>query len=146
MGNRKKLRIGRKRNNSLREAKMPNVPSSGLMQIAGRLFAPDERNAANDLYATPDEMFAAGIPEDEQAKIKAFWANAMVVPASNQPVIKVVPAKHKGVTVGECYIHDDGQISLLLDKDAPQWALDEIKATANYVGFNIETGTPDGPA
>lgn len=141
MGNRRKLRFGGRRSNKFRDAPQPNVPQQGMMQIAGRLFAPDERPFEPP---TPDEMFSAGIPEDEQRKITAFWANPMIKPSSNEPIIKVVPARHKGTDVGECYIHDDGQISLVLSNDAPQWALDEIKASAKVVGYDVETGTPDG--
>lgn len=143
MGNRKKLRIGGKRDNRLRQ-KRTKVDGSGLMQVAGRLFAPDPRPFAPP---TADEMFEAGIPEDEQAKIQKFLATPGVIPASNEPIIKVVPARVKGQDVGECYIHDDGQISLLLDPNAPKELLDAIKAEARFVGYNIETGAPqDGPA
>ncbi len=62
---------------------------------------------------TADEIFAdVPIPaEGEEAQI-----------------IKSVPAKHKGVVVGVANIYDDGMVDVIFDEDAPQWALDEIKA------------------
>lgn len=146
MGNRKKLRIKGRRNNSLRQ-KRTEVPGRGLMQVAGRLFSEDHRQRGEHMYPTPDEMFAKDIPESEQEKIEKFWRSEYVKPASNEPVIKVVDARVGGVRVGDAFIHEDGQVSLVFDADAPQEQLDIIKAQGEVVGYNVETGTPtDGPS
>lgn len=135
MGNRKKLRIRGRRNNSLRQ-KRTEIPRRGLIDIAGRLFEPDNRPF---MPPTPDEMFAAGLTPEEQAKMPR-----LKMPASNESVIKVVDARHKGIRVGDAFIHEDGQISLVFDEDAPQWALDEIRGEAQIIGYDLESGTPDG--
>lgn len=145
MSNRKKLRLFGKRDNRLRE-KRTEVDGQGMMQVAGRLFAPDTRAREEALHATPDEIWG-DIPESEQSKIAAFWANPYINPASNEPIIKVVDARVDGIRVGDAMIHDDGQISLVFDADAPEEQLAKIKAQAEIVGYNVETGTPtDGPS
>lgn len=58
-------------------------------------------------------------------------------------VIKEVPAVvthpetgEKG-EVGTAYIHDDGEVSIKYSKDAPEWALDYVKSTAQEVGYSL---------
>lgn len=62
------------------------------------------------------------------------------MPASESEVIKIVPAKVDGIRVGDAYIHDDGQVSIKFDEDAPKKQMDKIKATGEAIGYDIETG------
>lgn len=62
-------------------------------------------------------------------------------------VIKEVPAivhddDGNKVEVGIAYIHDDGSVAIKFDEDAPEWAIDKIKGTAEEVGYNLVTGSP----
>jgi hypothetical protein len=71
-------------------------------------------------------------------------------------VIKEVPAMHTGlpggehenerVQVGVAIIHSTRTVSIKYDEDAPLWALEEIQAYADHIGYNLATGEPNGPA
>lgn len=72
-------------------------------------------------------------------------------------VIKEVPAMHTGlpggehegerVEVGTAYIHSDSSVGLRYHEDAPLWAMEEIQAFADKVGYSLGEGKPiDGPA
>jgi len=79
------------------------------------------------------------------------------MPDSEVEVIKEVPAMHTGlpggehagekVEVGTAYIHSDSSIGLRYHEDAPLWALQEIQAFADKVGYSLGEGKPtDGTA
>lgn len=68
------------------------------------------------------------IPDDEAVVIKEV------------PAVVTHPQTNEKVTVGTAYIHDTGEVAVKYDPDAPQWAMDLIKATAQEVGYNLETG------
>lgn len=125
MGNRKRLK-----DNSKRLKKNPSILQRGIAAIAKpsgpRPMTHDEAMANPDLIG------------DLDLDPTAF--------ASESDIIKIVPAKHKGTTVGDAMIHEDGQVTIKFHDDAPQWAIDEIKAVAGSIGYNLEAGTPDGPA
>lgn len=116
MGNRRKIK-----DNRLRLKKNPGV----LRRAAAKLNEPTDRPHV----PTADEIFG-GVP----------------IPAEDDvpQIIKTVPAKHKGVVVGVANIYDDGMVDIKFDDDAPQWALDEIKATTDQMtqkGYSF-----DGPS
>jgi hypothetical protein len=52
------------------------------------------------------------------------------LPTDEKVVIKEVPAKVDGVIVGTAYIHDDGTVAIKY----------KIRATADEVGYSLETG------
>ncbi len=106
------------KDNRLRLKKNPNILSRGIARLRE-----EDRGVP-----THDEMFPGLPPEDEAV------------------VIKEVPAKVDGVTVGVAYIHDDGSVAIKYDADAPKWAIDKINATAVSVGYNLVTGESNGPA
>lgn len=62
------------------------------------------------------------------------------MPEDEVVVIKEVPAKVDGVIVGTAYLHDDGSVAIKYNADAPKEALDKIRATADEVGYSLETG------
>jgi len=65
-------------------------------------------------------------------------------------VLKEVPAMHTGlpggdhagekVQVGIAILHDDGSVGLRYDEDAPIWALAEIQAYADKIGYSLAEG------
>lgn len=141
MGNRKKMK-----DNRLRLKKNPSILSRGIARLRE-----EDRGVP-----THDEMFGAmgaALRAEAAANGDVMTDEALEgmglrvdVPEDEAVVIKEVPAKVDGTTVGMAFIHDDGSVAIRLDKDAPQWAVDKINATAEAVGYNLETGEPDGPA
>lgn len=77
---------------------------------------------------------------------QAGLAHQITIPNAEAVVIKEVPAvvthpqTGEKVSVGTAYIHDDSSVAVKYDPDAPEWAMDLIKATAQEVGYNLETG------
>ena len=65
-------------------------------------------------------------------------------------VIKEVPAMHTGlpngehagevVEVGTAILHSDRSVSIRYHEDAPLWALEEIQAYADKIGYSLNTG------
>lgn len=65
-------------------------------------------------------------------------------------LLKEVPAMHTGlpggdhagekVQVGIAALHDDGSVALRYDEDAPLWAMQEIQAYADKIGYSLSTG------
>lgn len=49
------------------------------------------------------------------------------IPDVEAEVIKEVPAKVDGVVVGVARIYDDGTVDVVMDTDAPEWAVEKIK-------------------
>jgi len=77
---------------------------------------------------------------------QAGLARKIEIPDDEAVVIKEVPAvvthpqTGEKVSVGTAYIHDDSSVAVKYDPDAPQWAMDLIKATAMEVGYSLEEG------
>ena len=75
-------------------------------------------------------------------------AEQVIIPDDEVEVIKEVPAvvthpdTNEKVTVGTAFIHSDRSVAIKYDEDAPEWALDLIKATAQEVGYSLEAGAP----
>lgn len=95
--------------------------------------------------------------DDSKPQVEQYGFLKMDVPEEDEvSVIKEVPAMHTGlpngehpgekVRVGTAYIHDDSSIALKYDEDAPLWAMMEIQAFADKVGYSLETGGPNGSA
>lgn len=61
------------------------------------------------------------------------------VPDDEKVIVKEVPAKVDGTVVGTAQIYEDGTVGVVLDEEAPQWALDKIKSQADILGFSIGT-------
>ena len=72
-------------------------------------------------------------------------------------LLKEVPAMHTGlpggehagerVQVGIAKLHSDGSVALQYDEDAPLWAMEEIQAYADKIGYSLSTGEfTDGTA
>lgn len=74
--------------------------------------------------------------DEEIAAIKTETVN---IPDDELMVIKEVPAKVDGTVVGVAQIYDDGSVGVVLDEDAPEWALDKIKSEASMVGYQLAT-------
>ena len=72
--------------------------------------------------------YNVAIPDDEAEIIKEV------------PAVVTHPQTNEKVTVGTAFIHDDGSVAVRYDPNAPQWAMDLIKATAQEVGYSLETG------
>lgn len=137
MSNRRKLRdaITRKRSNKHRGH---SAYKKGL--------------TARQLAMTHEEMLAnPQIPQEGLVKIEGPTEMVEV------EAIKEVPAMHTGlpggehegekVEVGTAIIHSDRSIALRYHEDAPLWAMEEIQAYADKVGYSLGTGAPtDGPA
>lgn len=139
MGNRRKLRIGRKRTNANRQRRH-EIPGMGIANKVANLLGEDKRAQAYETFAGPDEMFASkDLPPDEAALIEGLKA-----PASDTPVIKVVEARVDGVRVGTAFIHEDGQVSIKFDDDAPEEQMKHIKSTADNFGYSLEGGDFNG--
>lgn len=72
-----------------------------------------------------------------------FAASGLVAkvdaPDSDKTVLKTVPAKVDGVTVGEAILYDDGSVDIMVSDDAPQWAVEKIKATEREFGYSMGT-------
>lgn len=59
------------------------------------------------------------------------------IPADEKEVVKEVPAKVDGTVVGTAQIYEDGTVGVIIDDDAPQWAKDKIKSTADELGYSL---------
>lgn len=60
---------------------------------------------------------------------KVNRALSVTVPDDEKVLLKQVPAKVGDIVVGVANLYDDGSVDVVLDEDAPQEALDEIKTT-----------------
>jgi hypothetical protein len=147
MGNRKRLK-----DNSLRLKKDPNVLQRGIAKIVGQPsgYRPPTHDEA---VANPDLIAGLGLIPEDLASRESITNEALLGMgfkpddlASPEVVIKVVPAKHKGVTVGDAYIHEDAQVTIKFHEDAPKWALDEIRGVADKIGYSLEAGEHSGPS
>lgn len=86
------------------------------------------------------------VPDDAQTQIQnSGIASKVDIPSNEKVMLKAVPAKADGVIVGEAYLYDDGSVDIQVDPNAPQWAIDKIKATEKQFGYTIGD-EPDGPA
>lgn len=93
------------------------------------------------------KMFRGKKGKDARTQVlESALAKNITIPDDEVKVIKEVPAMVEGTEVGIAYIHDDGSVAIKYNEDAPQWALDKIKATEAEVGYSLETGGPSGPA
>ena len=101
------------------------------------------------LAMTHEEMLAnPQIPQHGLVKIEGPTEMVEV------DVIKEVPAMHTGlpggehegekVEVGTAIIHSDRSVALRYHDDAPLWAMEEIQAFADKVGYSLGTGEPNG--
>lgn len=59
------------------------------------------------------------------------------LPVDEKVIVKEVPAKVDGTVVGTAQIYEDGSVGVVIDPDAPQWAKDKIKSTADELGYEI---------
>jgi hypothetical protein len=66
-------------------------------------------------------------------------ASFVSAPPDEKEVIKEVPAKVDGITVGVAQIYDDGTIGVIIDDNAPQWAKDKIGDLSDQAGYSIGT-------
>lgn len=97
-----------------------------------------------NLAMTHEEMLAN--PQiDQYGLVKIEGPTEMV----QVEVIKEVPAMHTGlpdgehpgekVEVGTAIIHSDRSVALKYHEDAPLWAMKEIQAFADKVGYSLAT-------
>lgn len=96
--------------------------------------------------------------QEKGPAIEQFGMMNLNMPESEDVIaIKEVPAMHTGfsggdhegekVRVGIAIIHDNGEVALRYDEDAPLWAMSEIQGFADSVGYSLETGGPvNGPS
>lgn len=77
---------------------------------------------------------AANLPIEAQGR-----ASFVQAPPDEKEIIKEVPAKVDGVTVGVAQIYDDGSIGVIIDDNAPQWAKDKIADLSDMAGYSIGT-------
>lgn len=59
------------------------------------------------------------------------------VPDEQKELLKQVPAKVDGTVVGVANLYDDGSVDVIMDEDAPQWAVDKIKATEKEFAYYL---------
>ena len=82
--------------------------------------------------------------------------NVTVPDPDEVTIIKEVPAMHTGmngehkgerVEVGTAFLHSDSTVAIRYHDDAPLWAMEEIHAFADKIGYSLSTGEfTDGSA
>lgn len=104
-----------------------------------------------------DERRNFPLHDDSNPLVQSAGLVNVSMPENDVEVIKEVPAMHTGlpggehagekVEVGTAYIHSDSSIGLRYHEDAPVWAMEEIQAFADKVGYSLGEGKPiDGSA
>lgn len=87
---------------------------------------------------------------DDSAQFDQYGMLDVNMPDHEVVLLKEVPAMHTGlpngehagerVQVGIAKLHDDGSVALQYDEDAPLWAMEEIQAYADKIGYSLSTG------
>lgn len=72
------------------------------------------------------------MPDDEKVLLKQV------------PAVVTHPETGEKVKVGIANLYDDGSVDQILDPDAPQWAMDLIKATMMEFGYTMGLKENDG--
>lgn len=80
--------------------------------------------------AAPDAILT------DEAMVK-MGVKGIVLDPDEKVIVKEVPAKVDGTVVGTALIYEDGTVGMVIDEDAPQWAKDKIRATADEVGYSL---------
>lgn len=95
--------------------------------------------------------------DDSGPAFDAYGKMNLEIPDVEVEVLKEVPAMHTGlpggehagekVQVGIAKLHSDGTVGLRYDEDAPIWAMEEIQAYADKIGYSLgEGGFTNGTA
>lgn len=72
----------------------------------------------------------------DEAMIKMGVTGVVLTP-DEKVIVKEVPAKVDGTVVGTAQIYEDGTVGVVIDENAPKWAKDKIKSTADELGYEI---------
>jgi len=92
----------------------------------------------------------APLHDDAGPAFDQFGMVNVQMPEDTVELLKEVPAMHTGlpngdhagekVQVGIAALHSDGSVALRYDEDAPLWAMEEIQAYADKIGYSLSTG------